>query len=118
MTEDDISTDLIEDEGIWPLRKSRVLDWLVNRTSGERFIDNILVAMCERLVEAGVPVARVTLHLQVNHPQWRGARSGSESDSSSWMGVGFQSDVLSPGWKPATTFQAEITFSASRRASP
>jgi adenylate cyclase len=74
MTEnDDLSTDPTED-GVWPSRKSRVLDWLVNRTSGERFIDNILVALCERLAEAGVPVARVTLHLQVNHPQWRGAR--------------------------------------------
>ena len=103
MTEDDISTDLIEDEGIWPLRKSRVLDWLVNRTSGERFIDNILVAMCERLVEAGVPVARVTLHLQVNHPQWRGARilwrpglAEAETDLYTYDVVNWHAYLLSP----------------------
>ena len=74
MTEDDVSQHSIEDEDVWPSRRSRVLDWLVNGTRDERFIDNVLVALSERLVEAGVPVARTSLHFQTNHPQWRGAR--------------------------------------------
>lgn len=69
----DISQDLTED-GAWPSRRSAVLDWLANGTRGERFIDNVLVGLSERLVEAGVPIARSSLHFQTNHPQWRGAR--------------------------------------------
>ncbi|MBY3068652.1 adenylate/guanylate cyclase domain-containing protein [Rhizobium laguerreae] len=61
-------------EGVWPIRRRRILDWLVNETRGERFIDNILVDMCEKLLAAGVPVARATLHFRTNHPQWVGAR--------------------------------------------
>ncbi|MBX5161880.1 MULTISPECIES: adenylate/guanylate cyclase domain-containing protein [unclassified Rhizobium] len=62
------------DEGVWPIRRRRILDWLVNETRAERFIDNILVQMCGKLLAAGVPVARATLHFRVNHPQWIGAR--------------------------------------------
>ncbi|ANM06048.1 adenylate cyclase family 3 protein [Rhizobium phaseoli] len=62
------------DDGVWPIRRRRILDWLVNETRGERFIDNILVQMCRKLLSAGVPVARATLHFRVNHPQWVGAR--------------------------------------------
>ncbi|NKL31711.1 adenylate/guanylate cyclase domain-containing protein [Rhizobium leguminosarum bv. viciae] len=62
------------EEGVWPIRRRRILDWLVNETRGERFIDNILVEMCEKLLAAGVPVARATLHFRTNHPQWIGAR--------------------------------------------
>jgi adenylate cyclase len=49
-------------------------DWLLNETSQERFIDNILVELCERLSSAGVPIARATLHFRINNPQWLGAR--------------------------------------------
>ncbi|MGO7998201.1 adenylate/guanylate cyclase domain-containing protein, partial [Rhizobium ruizarguesonis] len=52
------------EEGVWPIRRRRILDWLVNETRGERFIDNILVEMCEKLLAAGVPVARATLHFR------------------------------------------------------
>ncbi|PDT00678.1 adenylate/guanylate cyclase domain-containing protein [Rhizobium chutanense] len=62
------------EEGVWPIRRRAILDWLVNETRGERFIDNILVEMCGKLVSAGVPVARATLHFRTNHPQWIGAR--------------------------------------------
>ncbi|WP_457663071.1 adenylate/guanylate cyclase domain-containing protein [Sinorhizobium medicae] len=61
-------------EGIWPVRRRRIIDWLVIETRGERFIDNIFVELCNRLVEAGVPVARATLHFRIHHPQWLGAR--------------------------------------------
>lgn len=49
-------------------------DWMLNETHQERFIDNILVHLCERLVSAGIPVARATLHFRINNPQWVGAR--------------------------------------------
>ncbi|WP_065376738.1 adenylate/guanylate cyclase domain-containing protein [Ensifer adhaerens] len=58
----------------WPARRRSVLDWLIIETRNERFIDNILVEMCERLQAVGVPVARATLHFRINHPQWLGAR--------------------------------------------
>ncbi len=63
-----------ESAGVWPVRRRKVLDWLIIETRKERFIDNILVEMCTRLLEAGVPVARATLHFRIQHPQWFGAR--------------------------------------------
>jgi len=62
------------DTGIWPVRRRDILDWLMIETREERFVDVIFVKMCERLVEAGVPVARATMHFRTNNPQWLGAR--------------------------------------------
>ncbi|MEZ0000504.1 adenylate/guanylate cyclase domain-containing protein [Sinorhizobium fredii] len=62
------------DSGLWPGERRKVLDWLVRETREERFIDNIFVDLCRRLSEAGVPVARATLHFRIHHPQWIGAR--------------------------------------------
>ena len=64
----------VESDGIWPTKRSKILDWLVHDTRGERFIDNILVDLCKRLRAAGVPVGRATLHFRTLHPQWLGAR--------------------------------------------
>ncbi|PSH62940.1 adenylate/guanylate cyclase domain-containing protein [Phyllobacterium brassicacearum] len=61
-------------EGVWPTQRRKILDWLVTETRNERFIDNILVGMCKRLLDAGVPVTRATLHFRTHHPQWLGAR--------------------------------------------
>lgn len=60
--------------GAWPARRRKVLDWLINETAGERFIDNIFVEMCQMIVEADVPLGRATLHFRIQHPQWLGAR--------------------------------------------
>ncbi|MBA8881601.1 adenylate/guanylate cyclase domain-containing protein [Phyllobacterium myrsinacearum] len=60
--------------GVWPAQKSALLDWLMIETREQRFIDNILVEMCERLGKAGIPVGRASLHFRIQHPQWRGAR--------------------------------------------
>jgi adenylate cyclase len=70
------TADEIDDreDGTWPLRRRQVIDWLVNNTRDERFIDNILVELCARLRAAGVPLVRATLHFRTSHPQWRGAR--------------------------------------------
>lgn len=64
----------LPEDGIWPVRRRKVLDWLVNETRPQRFMDNILVELGQRLVVAGIPVARISLHFRINHPQWRGAR--------------------------------------------
>ncbi|MBB4105364.1 adenylate/guanylate cyclase domain-containing protein [Allorhizobium borbori] len=50
-----------------------IREWLLKETRTERYIDNILVSLCERLRSLGVPVARSTLHFQINNPQWLGA---------------------------------------------
>ncbi|MQB40640.1 adenylate/guanylate cyclase domain-containing protein [Rhizobium sp. ICMP 5592] len=63
-----------ERDGIWPTKRSKILDWLIQDTREERFIDNILVDLCKRLRAAGVPVGRATLHFRTLHPQWLGAR--------------------------------------------
>jgi adenylate cyclase len=51
-----------------------VLDWLVNRTRDERFLDNIFRDCCVRLRADGIPIARATMHLRLQHPQWFGSR--------------------------------------------
>jgi adenylate cyclase len=53
---------------------SDVVDWLINDTRDERFIDNIFAEMCLRLQRAGIPVKRATLHVMIQHPQWLGAK--------------------------------------------
>ena len=71
----DISTkDLLGEEGHWPVRRRQILDWLINDTRNERFIDNIFVEMSNRLVEEGVPLKRASLHFRTRHPEWLGAR--------------------------------------------
>ncbi|QND50727.1 adenylate/guanylate cyclase domain-containing protein [Phyllobacterium sp. 628] len=60
--------------GVWPAKRSELLDWLMIETRDQRFIDNILVELCERLDAVHIPVARASLHLRIQHPQWRGAR--------------------------------------------
>ena len=66
--------DELRDTGLWPSRRTAVLDWLVNETRGERFLDNIFVAFCRKLGEHGVPVARAGMFLETHHPQWLGVR--------------------------------------------
>jgi adenylate cyclase len=53
---------------------SDVLDWLTNDAREERFIDNIFAEMCLRLQRAGFPLKRATLHINIQHPQWLGAK--------------------------------------------
>jgi adenylate cyclase len=51
-----------------------VLDWLVNGTRDERFLDNIFRDCCVKLRAQGIPLARATMHLRLQHPQWHGSR--------------------------------------------
>jgi len=57
-----------------PTLSDGVVDWLTNGTRDERFIDNIFAEMCIRLQQVGIPLKRATLHVQIQHPQWLGAR--------------------------------------------
>lgn len=63
-----------DDLGSWPTKQSKILDWLMNDVHDQRFIDNILVELCERMRAIGVPIARSTMHFRTLHPQWLGAR--------------------------------------------
>lgn len=60
--------------GRWPARRTAVLDWLVNGTQGERYLDNIFVELCRRLDGAGIPVSRAGMFLETHNPQWLGVR--------------------------------------------
>ncbi len=55
-------------------RWDKITDWLINETRTERYIDDILVQLGEKLRKVDIPVARITLHFWTNHPQWLGAR--------------------------------------------
>ncbi|WP_165224938.1 adenylate/guanylate cyclase domain-containing protein [Affinirhizobium pseudoryzae] len=48
--------------------------FLIEDTHEQRYIDNLVVELCERLRADGVSIARCTLHFRINNPQWRGAR--------------------------------------------
>lgn len=54
--------------------QAEILDWLLRGTLGERYLDDIFVAFCQRLRAAGVPVARATVYLRTHHPLWLGTR--------------------------------------------
>lgn len=50
-----------------------VFDWLLRDTYSERYTDRIIAGLGIRLRDAGLSVARITLHLRSQHPEWRGA---------------------------------------------
>ncbi len=62
------------DGGLWPSRRTPVLDWLVKGTRDQRFLDNIFVELCRRLEQHGVPLVRAAMFLETLHPQWLGVR--------------------------------------------
>jgi len=66
--------DLSGNETNWPLEHRDVLAWMVSQKSDDQFIDVVFAEMCERLVRAGVPVARGALFFDAHNPQWLGAR--------------------------------------------
>lgn len=58
----------------WPAVRLRTLDWLARESRRERLIDALLAGVGARLLEDGLPLARVTLQLRTLHPQFYGAR--------------------------------------------
>jgi adenylate cyclase len=58
--------------GNWPEARSAILDWLIG--DARRLPDGpaLLRALCERLVEAGMPLARASFHVRTLHPQLYG----------------------------------------------
>ena len=53
---------------------NEIMLWLAQGTRDERYMENIFAALCNRLQTAGSPLKRASLHLQIQHPQWLGAR--------------------------------------------
>ncbi|WP_237479483.1 adenylate/guanylate cyclase domain-containing protein [Lichenibacterium dinghuense] len=62
------------DATLWPARRDPTLDWLVNETTGERFLDRVFLELCRRLEAAGLPLLRAVMILQIDNPQWAGVR--------------------------------------------
>ncbi len=61
------------DDGIWPTRRSAVLDWLTTGVTDEPYLDDVFAELCDRLRASGMPLDRATLHLRTLHPQFGGA---------------------------------------------
>jgi adenylate cyclase len=55
---------------VWPSCPNPALGWLANATCGERHLDNIFFELCRRLRAQKVPIARASVFLQIDHPQW------------------------------------------------
>jgi adenylate cyclase len=87
-----------EETGRWPRRRDAILDWLVEETRDQPYVDNLLAELCRRLVAAGVPLARMTAHVRTLHPQFMGARMlwrpGLEHAELNFVGHGITSDPV------------------------
>jgi adenylate cyclase len=57
------------DAGDWPERRSPILDWLIGEARRLPNGRSLLRALCERLVAAGLPLARASFHMRVLHPR-------------------------------------------------
>jgi adenylate cyclase len=55
--------------GRWPERRSPILDWLIGDARRLPNGRTLLRALGERLVAAGLPLARASFHIRVLHPQ-------------------------------------------------
>ena len=62
------------ESGRWPMRRSAALDWLINDTVAQPYLDNLFGDLCQRLRAEGLPLTRATMHLRTLHPQFQGAR--------------------------------------------
>jgi len=58
------------EQRVWPFCANPALAWLVNATSGERYLDCIFSELCRKLKMQGVPIVRASVFLQIIHPQW------------------------------------------------
>ena len=55
--------------GNWPVARSPVIDWLIGEARRLPDDATLLRALCERLVEAGSPLARASFHIRTLHPE-------------------------------------------------
>lgn len=56
------------------IREQAILDWLMRGTHCRPNIEDIFTELCDKLLAAGLPIARASLHFRVHHPQWVGTR--------------------------------------------
>ena len=59
---------------MWPSPDHVVLNWLLNGTCDQRYLDDIFVAFCQKMELQGLPLARAAAILHVEHPQWLDVR--------------------------------------------
>jgi adenylate cyclase len=55
--------------GHWPHARSAIIDWLIGEARRLPDDASLLRALCERLVEAGMPLARASFHIRTLHPE-------------------------------------------------
>jgi len=55
--------------GEWPQARSAIIDWLIGEARRLPDDATLLRALCERLVEAGLPLARASFHIRTLHPE-------------------------------------------------
>ena len=56
-------------EGDWPAARSPIIDWLIGEARRLPDDATLLRALCERLLEAGLPLARASFHIRTLHPE-------------------------------------------------
>ncbi|MFW5679033.1 MAG: adenylate/guanylate cyclase domain-containing protein [Pseudomonadota bacterium] len=55
-------------------RAAALRDWLTGEGARIRFVEVLLASLGERLVAAGIPIDRATIHVRILHPQFMAAR--------------------------------------------
>jgi adenylate cyclase len=55
--------------GSWPAARSPIIGWLIDEARRLPDEATLLRALCERLVEAGLPLARASFHIRTLHPE-------------------------------------------------
>jgi adenylate cyclase len=55
--------------GSWPEARSPVIDWLIGEARRLADEATLLRGLCERLLEAGLPLARASFHIRTLHPE-------------------------------------------------
>src|SRR5687768_5466690 len=63
------AADAAERGGQWPQARSPIIDWLIGEARRLPDDATLLRALCERLVEAGMPLARASFHIRTLHPE-------------------------------------------------
>jgi adenylate cyclase len=62
----------VAEQAAWPRRPSAVLDWLVGPARHLGDGAAVQAELCRRMVEDGLPLARVSFHIRTLHPQMFG----------------------------------------------
>ena len=85
----------------WPRRPDDpVIDWLIRDAHGIRYAQDILAGLAQELIQARLPVARITFNLRVLHPQLRGVSMIWRDDQ-----AGIETVTVAHGIEQTTRYQ-------------